>query len=459
MNSPQFFKGNNSVSHKRELSDNCANLLYSSRCANSLKTGDCLSGSWSMMQSKDCYEGGEGKLIFRIIPHTARVEFCNRISLKLNQGTSQFERSPEITMKTSKAANLSQSSPLRSPLFRAGGVSSSAPDMTAHYIMPSSSRSNSSVYYPPAYEKMYESKIMGANVSYESLGQQYSLPRQLVSHYHVQDHLIENDTQRQLCGPIKMEKHTSFQNRSSISGPTQISPRFVEYQDHAQSSFLCSLATLKYKFVRYTDLKSFCAANGGLHIAYYHIFLKFSFTEGYDVNLTPWSEFERLEGRRIIQVRRTQLGTCLHAQLNICREDLLVPDVKYDPDTIEVSCLRFLHHDMTEEFFVTSVDVLRIVELLLNNKEPDQRRRRKERARIRSNLKRFWKHDFADLKHEFEIENELQLAFKKRIQLYDYRNPVIIRRGVRLMSWNQLAPALRRALLYFRAIRDNYIPN
>lgn len=181
-----------------------------------------------------------------------------------------------------------------------------------------------------------------------------------------------------------------------------------------------------------------------------------------EVNARPWSEFEALDGRRIIRIERQQDGCGITAHFRPIGNNSPLPPPPSGVEAVEVSCLRFVDHNMQPSYYITSVEVLKIVDLLTNYKETDRTKRRFERARIRSNLLLFWAKHFLEDPGVGPEEEELRRAFIQRIMYYRSRKPVDVLKDVRLMSWEYLVPALQRAILFFRVLipdtldRTNY---
>lgn len=208
-----------------------------------------------------------------------------------------------------------------------------------------------------------------------------------------------------------------------------------------------------YIFTRLSDLMRIRKTEQGSDIDYYHINLELAFPQGWGHHPMPWTQSEIFESRKTIRIRKTQAGTCIRIQLSSSEDQPKLP-VTGD-DFIEVSCLRIVYQNMREEFYVTSVHVLEIVDFLVGSQYREIRQRWKERARIRSNLAPFWEKDMGDRGYVFLRERHLRLGTKKNILLYDYQNLISILRGIRLLPWSRLASALKRTLLYYRAVPRN----
>lgn len=150
-----------------------------------------------------------------------------------------------------------------------------------------------------------------------------------------------------------------------------------------------------------------------------------------DMCLPEWNENELKDSRRIIRIERRYQYNEIVASFSIVGSALENPQTKpaCDPDVkvLEISCLKCLtnnnridekqylnesvlnepHHSASREldglkykmarssigwkFYVTSVEVIKIIELLVgSSSSSDPQQRRKERGRVRSNLAQFW---------------------------------------------------------------------
>ncbi|AOA62078.1 Hypothetical protein PP7435_CHR2-1294 [Komagataella phaffii CBS 7435] len=221
-----------------------------------------------------------------------------------------------------------------------------------------------------------------------------------------------------------------------------------------------------------------------------------------DICLPKWNENELKDNRRIIRIERRQQGNEIAASFSIVGSALENPHTKptLDPDVevLEVSCLRCLvnydeiddkqtvHgsllHEVQSEFteirkqestgkrssyactsngtsiecqyYVTSVEVIKIIELLVGSHLiQDRKQRRKERGCIRSNLMPFWsKHLISSTTNTMKrrsvtASNENYIAeLAHRIKTYEVRRPRKVNKDLRILEWSKLGPALRRAL-------------
>lgn len=204
----------------------------------------------------------------------------------------------------------------------------------------------------------------------------------------------------------------------------------------------------------------------------------------------PWNASEKEDRRRIIRIERVQNGHKLLANFSIvggANENPITLPAPPDTDVIEVSCLEcttILYEaddqsasddDLTipingvrdgkyNQYYLTSVEVIEIVELLIGTQSMDPADRRKERGRIRSNLVPFWSRkpissrmqDSSSI-HPSRSPNypgqdthltnqDYRFELAKRIMAYEIRKPRGFDKEVRILRWDKLIPALKRAL-------------
>lgn len=178
-----------------------------------------------------------------------------------------------------------------------------------------------------------------------------------------------------------------------------------------------------------------------------------------EIDRAPWSEREKAEGRRIVQMRRWQRGTTVYVDFSIKKPDQkdLEPESE-DVDIVDVSVIRSETNKKNQRprYFITSVDFMEIVECVIGNRTLDNSDRRRERGRIRLNLMRFWlktplpsKKSIATGEHDAEV---VELALKIRKYTANKSNKLPgFNKEVRIMSWENLVPAMHRALAYYVA--------
>ncbi|CUM67833.1 uncharacterized protein PRCAT00005541001 [Priceomyces carsonii] len=204
-----------------------------------------------------------------------------------------------------------------------------------------------------------------------------------------------------------------------------------------------------------------------------------------DICYPKWSISEKEDRRRIIRIERIQNGPKLTTHFTIvgaANENPVTLPPPPNIDVVEVSCLECTVkiNDENEssddenkkdpittyvksendgeayQYYITSVEVIEIVELLIGMQSKDVAERRRERGRVRSNLVPFWsKKPISSRMSEStssvngpggptnqDFRNELA----KRIMGYEIRKPRGFDKEVRILRWEKLVPALKRAL-------------
>lgn len=164
-----------------------------------------------------------------------------------------------------------------------------------------------------------------------------------------------------------------------------------------------------------------------------------------------WNDLELIDGRRIIRIERTQAGAAIQVQISVV--GLAVENPHPAPSSagvsvVEVSCLNKtnLEGGIPAGHYITSVEVVSIVETLIGAEDLDATLRRRERGRIRSNLLPFWQKRPILRKKIDDGENDDENDFARRIMAYKIRRPRGFDKGVRVLEWNLLGAALERAL-------------
>lgn len=210
-----------------------------------------------------------------------------------------------------------------------------------------------------------------------------------------------------------------------------------------------------------------------------------------------WSIGEKQDRRRIIRIERIQSGPKLIANFSIVGSandhPVTVPPGP-DVDVVEVSCLEcsvkpnddydsqssddekdgngMMQSGMgmnyvkgeedgeTHQYYITSVEVVEIVELLIGTQLKDPAERRRERGRVRSNLVPFWSKKSISSRMDSSNYNngngspvpssptnqDYRVELAKRIMGYEIRKPRGFDKDVRILRWDKLVPALKRAL-------------
>lgn len=177
-----------------------------------------------------------------------------------------------------------------------------------------------------------------------------------------------------------------------------------------------------------------------------------------DLCLLSWDDNEMADRRRIIRIERTQNGAKVNAAFLVVGLAAAHPNPAPAPvgtDVLEVSCLQCFsleaNHDDADDldvnYYITSVEVVGIVEMLIDMRDMDLVSRRRERGRIRSNLMPFWLKKAVSSKKNSESEpGDPRMEFARRIMAYDVRKPRGFDKDVRILRWEKLLPALQRAL-------------
>lgn len=183
-----------------------------------------------------------------------------------------------------------------------------------------------------------------------------------------------------------------------------------------------------------------------------------------------WNQAERADRRRIIRLERVQVGQKVHALFLIVGLALIHPKATPPPpgvDVVEFSCLECHSSEVDFEYentsdrnyYITSVEVIGIIEVLIGIRDMDSMLRRKERGRIRSNLMPFWlKKPVSSKKNSSHKLVDPRMEFARRIMAYKIRKPRGFDKDVRILQWNRLVPALQRALqCYYVEVPDNEV--
>ncbi|KAI5961792.1 hypothetical protein CANMA_003769 [Candida margitis] len=262
-----------------------------------------------------------------------------------------------------------------------------------------------------------------------------------------------------------------------------------------------------------------------------------------DICCPKWSVSEKQDRRRIIRIERIQDGQQLILNFTIvgsADENPVTLPAPPNVDVVEVSCLecdvrsnddyesqssddetgnaktpgskstRFINNDPETgnkfQYYITSVEVIEIVELLIGSAFADAGERRRERGRVRSNLVPFWskksissrmsesssvssgasmgsssvsstRHSSVSYNNAISTGNsaansaaaaaaaaatytyphldddmnsqpsnqDYRSELAKRIMAYDIRKPRGFDKEVRILRWDKLIPALKRA--------------
>lgn len=178
-----------------------------------------------------------------------------------------------------------------------------------------------------------------------------------------------------------------------------------------------------------------------------------------------WSPEEIDDGRRIVRVERRQVDERVVVSFSIlgaaCHHPITLRGPK-GVDVLEVSCLECYTSEndndsdrstdsnsaertLTRRFYITSVEVVKLVEMIIGNQPQDIYFRSRERGRIRSNLMDFWGKKAVSTRRDSEEDSSI-VQFAYRIMNYDRRKPRGADKDVRILRWEVLSEALKRAL-------------
>lgn len=217
---------------------------------------------------------------------------------------------------------------------------------------------------------------------------------------------------------------------------------------------------------------------GGRRVNYLPVNLDLIHAKVKDLCLPEWDAEEKKDERRIIRVERRQTGGKIYATFSIVgsSESNPIPEPSTNGcDVVEVSCLECyiqpgenldgsdtdgseiatrVAEGVQRQFYITSVEVIKIVELLIGMDENHPKERRKERGRIRLNLVPFWSKKpicarMSPSSPGYEPSAgfwDFRIELAKRIMSYEVRKPRGFDKHIRILKWENLEPALRRAL-------------
>lgn len=199
----------------------------------------------------------------------------------------------------------------------------------------------------------------------------------------------------------------------------------------------------------------------------------------HDICYPQWLAGERADHRRIIRIERIQQGNKLIANFSIVGDanehPVTLPLPQAGVDVVEVLCLECSvrpsdDYDLSDDenvhkfvrtegdhafqYYITLVEVIEIVELLIGTQAKDPAERRRERGRVRSNLVPFWLKRPISLRMNEPQQTpgvaptnlDFRVELAKRIMGYEIRKPRGFDKEVRILRWDKLVPALKRAL-------------
>lgn len=177
-----------------------------------------------------------------------------------------------------------------------------------------------------------------------------------------------------------------------------------------------------------------------------HVMLKISLMiSGYPIMNAlwqHWTEFEQTEGRRMFRVTRQRNGVSINAHFDVIDQNCFTFPSDGESKYLVVSCLYNPCKNSDEHFYITSVEVLKLVNLLIGYKETSTKARKEDKGRIRSNLCSYL---------EKPCSGSEWQSFLDRINDYSHHKPIDFPKEVRLMKWSSLNEALQKAVLFYRA--------
>lgn len=166
------------------------------------------------------------------------------------------------------------------------------------------------------------------------------------------------------------------------------------------------------------------------------------------IKCLSWSQCENLEGRRIVRLHKTLIGACLEVIFVPIRPSQYVNHLEFvEDDFLEISCIKFKNESENRaEFLITSAEVIKIIEYLIGAREGNSSFLGKDRGRIRSNLAPLW------YKTISSVDKTKALRLRTQIQKYECRKPYNILKNMRMLSWDDLERAIRKALLFYHVL-------
>lgn len=166
------------------------------------------------------------------------------------------------------------------------------------------------------------------------------------------------------------------------------------------------------------------------------------------INQIPWTTEEETEGRRIVRVTRLQRRNVLSLELLIVTELSQLLNQTDGGSHVEVSCIKYNCSNRDKVYYlITSVEVIKIIELLTGSAWRDPLMRRVERGRLRSNLGTFWLKEFLAIKSN--NTNRACLKLLEQLSSYEIRTPYNVWKDLRLMPWDNLLVALSKVLCFY----------
>lgn len=151
-----------------------------------------------------------------------------------------------------------------------------------------------------------------------------------------------------------------------------------------------------------------------------------------------WSHDEWRSRRRLVQFWRKQEGTTIHA---ICKPILAE---EYIPNSVVVSCIFW---DVTNECYITSVDVIYLLEALVASRFNVE-----EKNRIRRNLEGLKPKTISKIAKSGDDKlNKIHEEFFKLVMSFPNPKPRHIEKDIKIFPWRVLASALNKIISKYSA--------
>lgn len=151
-----------------------------------------------------------------------------------------------------------------------------------------------------------------------------------------------------------------------------------------------------------------------------------------------WSHDEWRSRRRLVQFWRKQEGTTIHA---ICKP--ILPE-QYVPNSVVVSCIFW---DVTNECYITSVDIIYLLEALVASRFNVE-----EKNRIRRNLEGLKPKTISKIakSHDDKL-NRIHEEFFKLVMSFPNPKPRHIEKDIKIFPWRVLSSALNKIISKYSA--------
>ncbi|CAO3597392.1 unnamed protein product [Absidia cylindrospora] len=152
-----------------------------------------------------------------------------------------------------------------------------------------------------------------------------------------------------------------------------------------------------------------------------------------DDMMKDWTDQEQQDHRRLVRFWRRQQGQ----HEIICNFQVIPPTNKMNtPQDIIVSCIYWENKD---DYFITSVDIIYLLEALIGVKFTTE-----EKNRVRRNLEGFRPLTVSKLKPDSG-------DFFKRIMAFNHPKPRNIEKDLKVFSWSSLPTALKKIISKYSA--------